>query len=78
MRPIGLGVVVLVIQLVNGGMTAFASADPRHGWVVLITGYSITAVWAEWVSELSCVCKMLHHIKLLNSLLRGCGSGLMT
>ena len=49
MRPIGLGVVVLVIQLVNGGMTAFASADPRHGWVVLITGYSITAVWAEWV-----------------------------
>ena len=62
MRPIGLGVVVLVIQLKNGGMTAFASADPRHGWVVLITWHSAAAVWAERVSELSCVCKMLHYV----------------
>ena len=63
MRPIGLGVVVLVIQLVNGGMTAFASTDPRHGWVVLITWHSTAAVRAERVSELSCVCKMVHYIR---------------
>ena len=63
MRPIGLGVVVLVIQLKNGGMTAFASADPRHGWVVLITWHSAAAVRAKRVSELSCVCKMVHYIR---------------
>ena len=63
MRPISLGVVVLVIQLVNGGMTAFASTDPRHGWVVLITWHSAAAVRTEWVSELSCVCKMVHYIR---------------
>ncbi len=63
MRPIGLVVIVLVIQLVNGGMTAFASADPRHGWVVLITWHSAAAVRAERVSELSCVCKMVHYIR---------------
>ena len=62
MRPIGLGVVVLVIQLVNGGMTAFASTDPRHGWVVLITWHSAAAVGAKRVSELSCVCEVLHYV----------------
>lgn len=63
MRPIGLGVVVLVIQLVNGGMTACARTDPRHGWVVLITWHSAAAVRTERVSELSCVCKMVHYIR---------------
>lgn len=63
MRPIRLGVIVLVIQFVNGCMTAFASADPRHGWVVLITWHSTAAVRAERVSELSCVCKMVHYIR---------------
>ena len=62
MRPIGLGVVVLVIQLINGSMTAFASADPRHGWVVLITWHSAAAVRAKRVSELSCVCEVLHYV----------------
>ena len=62
MRPIGLGVIVLVIQLVNGCMTACARTDPRHGWVVLITWHSAAAVGAKWVGELSCVCKMLHYV----------------
>ena len=62
MRPIGLGVVVLVIQLINGSMTASASDDPRHGWVVLNTWHFTAAVWAEGVSELSCVCKMLLNV----------------